>query len=83
MSIEWKQLGVYDQLAAAKLDAYVACAEENGIRLKLSFDIHDAFRKSRLWSENPYNAANGGPCADVNDFYRDTEAYDAYAKRLD
>ncbi len=83
MSIEWKQLGVYDQLAAAKLDAYVACAEENGVRLKLSFDIHDAFRKSRLWSQNPYNAANGGPCATVNDFYTNTEAYVAYAHRLD
>jgi len=81
-SIEWKKFGEYDQVAAARLDGYVRCAEENGIRFKLSFDIHDALRKSRLWGENPYNAANGGPCREVNDFYTSPEAYAAYTKRL-
>jgi hypothetical protein len=81
-SIEWRKLGEYDQVAAARLDGYVRCAEENGIRLKLSFDIHDSFRRSRLWGENPYNAANGGPCREVNDFYSSPEAYAAYTKRL-
>ncbi len=82
MSIEWEKLAVYDLMRAAMLDQYVRCAEENGIYLKLSFDIHDAMRANARWGENPYNAERGGPCAGPNDFYTDPRALELYKKRL-
>jgi hypothetical protein len=80
LAIEWDNLGVYDQEAAALLDRYLALAEQYGIYLKLSFDVH--VHNSDLWHLNPYNRARGGPCASPNDFYTDRTAIDLYEKRL-
>jgi len=82
LSFEWKELGVYDLERAARLDRVFEAARQNGIYVKLSFDIHDALRPSRLWNENPYNAARGGPCAGPNDYWTDPAAWEHYRKRV-
>ncbi len=82
LAIEWKKLGRYDQRAAAALDWYLTWAEQHGIYLKLSFDEHCVNRPSAMWNANPYNAANGGPCPGVNDFYTSAEARKLYRQRL-
>lgn len=79
---EWAKLGDYDLDRAARLDRVINAARDNGIYLKLSFDVHDAFRPSKAWLQNPYNAIRGGPCQTVNDFYTSPAAFAQYAKRL-
>jgi|GEM_PF-1511796 len=82
LSYEWDQLGVYDLERAARIDRVIEAARENGIYLKLSFDVHDALRPSAWWGTNPYNAARGGPCASPNDVYTHPAAWSYYAKRI-
>jgi hypothetical protein len=82
LSYEWDRLGVYDLERAARIDRVIDEARRNGIYMKLSFDVHDAFRPSSWWGTNPYNAANGGPCASPNDFFTDPVAWSHYAKRI-
>ncbi len=81
LSFEWNQLGVYDLERAARIDRVIEAAEQNGIYMKLSFDVHDALRPSSWWGTNPYNAARGGPCANPNDYFTDPTAWQYYAKR--
>jgi hypothetical protein len=82
LSFEWDKLGEYDLERAARVDRVFDCARDNGIYLKLSFDVHDALRPSGWWATNPYNAARGGPCASPNDFYTSPVAWDFYRKRV-
>jgi len=82
LSFEWEQLGEYDLERAARIDRVFDCARDNGIYLKLSFDVHDALRPSGWWATNPYNAARGGPCASPNDLYTSPEAWEYYRKRI-
>ncbi|HJN15427.1 MAG TPA: DUF5060 domain-containing protein [Armatimonadota bacterium] len=82
LSFEWDTLGVYDLEKAARIDRVFEAARENGIYLKLSFDVHDAWRASGWWAKSPYNATRGGPCASPNDLYTSPEAWDYYQKRI-
>lgn len=82
LSFEWEKLGEYDLERAARVDRVMDAARDNGIYLKLSFDVHDALRPSGWWATNPYNATRGGPCASPNDFYTDPTAWDYYRKRV-
>jgi len=82
LSFEWAELGVYDLERAAKIDRVLDAARDNGIYLKLSFDVHDAWRASGWWATSPYNAARGGPCASPNDLYTSETAWDYYRKRV-
>ena len=82
LSFEWDKLGVYDLERAARIDRVFEAARDNGIYLKLSFDVHDAWRASGWWATSPYNAVRGGPCASTNDLYTSPKAWDFYRKRV-
>jgi hypothetical protein len=82
LSFEWDKLGVYDLERAARIDRVFEAARDNGIYLKLSFDVHDAWRASGWWAKSPYNATRGGPCASPNDLYTSPQAWDFYRKRV-
>jgi hypothetical protein len=82
LSFEWDKLGFYDLDRAARIDRVFDAARDNGIYLKLSFDVHDAWRASGWWATSPYNAARGGPCASPNDLYTSPAAWDFYRKRV-
>ena len=82
LSFEWDKLGVYDLDRAARIDRVFEAARNNGIYLKLSFDVHDAWRASGWWAKSPYNAARGGPCGSPNDWYTSPKAWDYYRKRV-
>jgi hypothetical protein len=80
--LEWNTLGNYDSAAATRLDQVVTLAETNGIYLMLSIDHHNLFMNSADWPDNPYNAANGGPCASPADFFTNGTAKDYYKRKL-
>lgn len=74
---------------AWQLDRVFQLAFERGIHLMLCFDYHGMFEtepdywgSNDNWKINPYNAANGGPCATPNDFFTSPEAQRLYRKRL-
>jgi len=82
LSFEWAELGRYDLERAARVDRVLDAARDNGIYLKLSFDVHDAWRASGWWATSPYNATNGGPCASPNDLYTSDAAWEQYRRRV-
>ncbi len=74
---------------AWQLDHVFGLAERHGIYLMLCFDYHGMFETTPdywggndNWKLNPYNAANGGPCANQNEFFTKPEARAIYQKRL-
>lgn len=82
LSFEWQEtgLGKYSLETAQRLDTILTLAERYGIFVDLCFDYHGIapkglgfFREDR-WRVNPYNAINGGPCADRIDWFTSTEA---------
>jgi hypothetical protein len=79
----------YAQQPAWQLDTVLQEAEQRGIYILLCLDYHGMFATqpdywggNNLWPQNPYNAANGGPCADPNSFFTNTVAANIYQKRL-
>ncbi|HNR98616.1 MAG TPA: cellulase family glycosylhydrolase [Planctomycetota bacterium] len=71
------------------LDRVLAEARARGVYVMLCFDYHGMFEEkpdywggNNRWPRHPYNAANGGPCADQNEFMTRPEARELYAKRL-
>lgn len=87
-SIEWKDTGLGDYRnrmdRAAQLDDVFALAEENNISLMLCLLNHGAFndKTDSEWKDNPYNAANGGPCNAPEDFVSHPRARELFARRL-
>jgi hypothetical protein len=74
---------------AWQLDHVFRLAEQHGIYLMLCFDYHGMFETkpdywggNDNWKVNPYNAANGGPCASQNEFFTKPEARAMYQKRV-
>ncbi|MCL4180623.1 MAG: DUF5060 domain-containing protein [Verrucomicrobia bacterium] len=74
---------------AWQLDHVFGLAEQHGTYLMLCFDYHGMFETTPdywggndNWKLNPYNAANGGPCANQNEFFTKPEARAMYQKRL-
>jgi hypothetical protein len=91
MPLEWVSpgLGRYDEAAAARIDTILSLAEQNGIYLMLTLDgtaalatIPDYWGGNNFWLYNPYNAANGGPCANAAAFFSNSAAKELYKKRL-
>ena len=89
--IEWKRewdgyggLNVYAQAAAARLDRVLELARTNRVYIQLELQNHGmtSRRVDPQWDDNPYNKANGGPCATDVEFFSSDEAWTAYAKRL-
>lgn len=74
---------------AWQLDAVFGMAREAGLWLMLCFDYHGMFETqpdywggNDNWKINPYNQANGGPCANQNEFFTLPAARTMYQKRL-
>jgi hypothetical protein len=86
--IEWNDtpLGDYTNrlYRAWQLDQIFRLAEERGIYVELVLLNHGAFsaRVNPEWQNNPYNAANGGPCANPEDFVTNLEARGYFERRL-
>jgi hypothetical protein len=81
--IEWDRLGRYGLKRAWELDYVLALARELNIAVMLCLDYHGSLRSlDGTWAANPYNAANGGPCARPADFFTDPEAERLYRRRL-
>lgn len=73
---EWEQLGVMDLEAAGNIDTILDLAEQHGIQLMPVLWQHSELESSMWssWDTNPYNEANGGPCAGSACFFEDPEA---------
>lgn len=74
---------------AWQLDRVFELAAERGIWLMLCFDYHGMFETEKdfwggndNWKINPYNTANGGPCAEQKEFFSLPVAREMYRKRL-
>ena len=82
LPLEWERtgLGRYDLGSARKLDEILALAKAYGIYVILCMDFHGmapkglGYFKEDRWLANPYNHANGGPCADRAEFFTNEEA---------
>ncbi len=79
--------GTYNLANAWKLDTILDCAEQNGIYTMLCFGTYGEFTTGGFfnegqWNLNPYNSANGGPCAKPADFWRNDQARRLYQRRL-
>jgi hypothetical protein len=80
-------LGRYALDNAWRLDQIVRLARENGLRVMFCLGTAGEFYSGGYfnegcWVSNPYNAANGGPCAKPEDFWTDPEARRLYQQRL-
>lgn len=81
-------LGRYSIENSWRLDQVVRLAEQTGIRLMFCIGTFGEIKKDQdyfnanLWESNPYNAANGGPCASPKEFFTDAKARKLYRRRL-
>ncbi|MCX7600065.1 MAG: DUF5060 domain-containing protein, partial [Armatimonadetes bacterium] len=74
LGIEWEgKVGWYRQTAAARLDDMLDLAAELDFYYMLCMDTHQDFLEDG-WKRNPYNAANGGPCQTVKDWFTNEQA---------
>jgi hypothetical protein len=84
--VEWREtpLGDYTnrQQRLAQFDAVLALAERHSIKLIVVLLEPGMFNVSERWPDNPYNAANGGPCATPRDFLSDPRARAFYRNQL-
>ncbi|KPK58453.1 MAG: hypothetical protein AMK73_09275, partial [Planctomycetes bacterium SM23_32] len=81
--VEWGgPPGDYRMDHAYELDHVLRRARELGIGVMLCLDYHGAFQGRGAWRSNPYNAANGGPCEQPEDFFTSEEAARLYRERL-
>ena len=74
---------------AWQLDYVVNLAETQGINIMLCLDYHgmyetepDYWGGNNYWPKNPYNVAQGGPCANQDAFFTNETARKIYRKRL-
>lgn len=79
-------LGYYNQMVASAFDRIFEMAEKLDLRIMLTLDDNDEHDRTTQgrhgWTFNPYNALNGGPCADPTCVFSEPEARLAYKKRL-
>ncbi len=81
LGLEWRlPVGHYRIEEAWRLDRTLDLAKKHGIWLMLCLDTHQDFIGG--WERNPYNAAIGGPCKEVMDFFADERAKSTYKNRL-
>ncbi|MCK9554555.1 cellulase family glycosylhydrolase [bacterium] len=89
LALEWtgkdfKGLKKYHLRRASYLDKIIDYAQEKGIYIQLVLNNHGQFSKTTdpEWDKNPYNAANGGPCPEPNDFFSNETAKNIFKNRL-
>lgn len=79
------ELGRINSEAAWRLDTVLSLAEKHGIRLMFCIESFNSLRIEpdyQRWNENPYNAANGGPCEKPKDFFTSAAARELFKRRL-
>ena len=87
-SADWRGLVYYNAQNAWKMDQRFQRAEELGIYFRLSllhwedFDTETEDFPDWGWNRNPYNMANGGPVANVSQFFTSAEARRIYRNHL-
>jgi hypothetical protein len=83
---EWREtpLGDYRNRLdrVRQFDRILEMAETRSIRLIVVLLTFDMFTPSGVWAENPYNSANGGPCAAPDEFLTSAAARAAYRNQL-
>ncbi len=96
LGLEWKAdtrpdgyrgAGRYNLENAWRLDHLLDLAAEQGVNVQLCLGTYGDFTTGGYfhegqWPNNPYNAANGGPCAKPEDFWTDADARRLYQQRL-
>lgn len=81
-------IGKYCLENAWRLDYILKLAEEKSIYIMLTMGNYGdlmqekGYWNEQLWSSNPYNIANGGPCKTPWDFFSNKQAKNSYKKRL-
>ncbi len=80
-------VAVYSLDNAWKLDTILNLADHNGISVMLCLGTYGEFNQGGYfnegqWKANPYNVANGGPCAKPEEFWTRPEARKLYQRRL-
>jgi len=80
-------VGNYSLDNAWKLDTILDLAERNGISVMLCLGTYGEFNEGGYfnegqWKANPYNVANGGPCAKPQEFWTNPAARELYQRRL-
>ncbi|MDR3709583.1 MAG: DUF5060 domain-containing protein [Capsulimonadaceae bacterium] len=78
----YQRLGSYNMLAAWQLDRVLDAAQRNGIYVMLTLDQARNLDETVAWKFNPYNMANGGPCATPKDFWSSAVARKLVKQRL-
>lgn len=73
-------VGSYDLLVAQQLDRLLDLAEAYGLYIQLVLQHHGVLSNS--WADNPYNAVNGGPCRQPEEFFTDVEARHLFRRFL-
>ena len=86
-SVPSSGLGVYNLGNAWRVDRILDTARQNNITVMLCLGTYGEFTTGGFfnegqWKNNPYNAANGGPCAKPEDFWTDPTARRFYRMRL-
>ncbi|MEY3241437.1 MAG: hypothetical protein RIR11_2876 [Bacteroidota bacterium] len=91
LGIEWKNnssgfagLKKYKQSNAFYLDWLMDYCAEKGVYTMFCINHHGqvSSQVNPNWSENPYNAVNGGPCQNTWDFFTNTQAKALHKNRL-
>ena len=79
-ALEVETPGRYRLQAGYLLDYALERARRAGVRVILVLDSFESLTEG--WSDNPYNAANGGPCATPEAFWSDSAARGLFKQRL-
>lgn len=84
---EFRGVGRFNLAHAWKLDRILDEAERRGIAVMLCLGTYGEFTEGGFfgegqWKANPYNQANGGPCARPADFWTNPRARELYRRRL-
>ncbi len=90
---EWKDtynqglyngLEKYNQYNAFNLDWLLDYCSKQNVYMMLCMNNHGQVSTTvnPEWNSNPYNAANGGPCANTWDFFTNTTAKNYYKNRM-
>lgn len=91
LGMEWKNnssgfsgLKKYKQSSAFYLDWLFDYCAERGVYVMFCLNHHGqvSSQVNPNWSESPYNAVNGGPCANTWDFFSNAQAKSLMKNRL-
>lgn len=80
-------MGYYNLQKAWYIDRIMDLAEEDHVNVMLCIGTYSEFTSGGFfgegqWPQNPYNAANGGPCKTPADFWNNPDAQKLYRHRL-